>query len=104
MCPNLSNPNFKPHFLLPFVFKQMILLQIPLLISDKPKIIFREQKIDKYRLNLYWSYFSDFEEISDQNAPILFFISGVTGNISDPYVVNICFEGLKNGSMFVFVL
>ena len=97
MCPNLSNPNFKPHFLLPFAFQQMFLSQLPLLISDKPKIIFREQKVDKYGLNLYWPYFSDFEEISDPNAPILFFIPGMTGDISDAYVINICIEGLKNG-------
>jgi len=97
MCPNLSNPNFKPHFLLPFAFQQMILSEIPLLISDKPKLGFREQKINKYGLNLYWPYFSDFEEISDPNAPILFFIPGMTGEISDPYVINICIEGLKNG-------
>ena len=97
MCPNLSNPNFKPHFLLPFAFQQMILSEIPLLISDKPKLGFREQKINKYGLNLYWPYFSDFEEISDPNSPILFFIPGMTGEISDPYVINICIEGLKNG-------
>ena len=97
MCPELSSPNFKPHFLLPFAFQQMILSEIPLLISDKPKLIFREQKINKYGVNLYWPYFSDFEEISDPNAPILFFLPGMTGDITDPYVINICIEGLKNG-------
>ena len=97
MCPELSNPNFKPHFLLPFAFQQMILSEIPLLISDKPKLVFREQKVNKYGVNLYWPYFSDFEEISDPNAPILFFLPGMTGEITDPYVINICIEGLKNG-------
>ena len=43
-CPELSNPNFKPHFLLPFAFQQMILSLISLLIRNKPKLQFREQK------------------------------------------------------------
>ena len=97
MCPELSNPNFKPHFLLPFAFQQMILSEIPLLISDKPKLKFREQKINNYGLTLFWPYFSDFEEISDPSTPILFFLPGMTGEITDPYVINICIEGLKNG-------
>jgi predicted alpha/beta-fold hydrolase len=97
MCPELSKPNYKPHFLLPFAFQQMILSEIPLLVSDKPKVVFREQKINKYGLTLYWPYFSDFEEIRDPNTPILFFCPGMTGEISDPYVINICIEGLKNG-------
>ena len=75
MCPELSNPNFKPHFLLPFAFQQMILSEIPLLISDKPKLKFREQKINNYGLTLFWPYFSDFEEISDPSTPILFFFT-----------------------------
>ena len=38
MCPEISNPNYKPHFLFPFAFQQMILSTSPLLISDKPKL------------------------------------------------------------------
>ena len=29
--------------------------------------------------------------------PILFFCPGMTGEITDPYVINVCIEGLKNG-------
>ena len=97
MCPELSKPNYKPHVLLPFAFQQMILSEIPLLIADKPKVSFREQEVNKYGVKLYWPYFSDFEEISDPSTPILFFCPGMTGDITDPYVVNICIEGLKNG-------
>ena len=97
MCPELSKPNYKPHVLLPFAFQQMILSEIPLLIADKPKVAFREQQVNKYGVKLYWPYFSDFEEISDPSTPILFFCPGMTGDITDPYVVNICIEGLKNG-------
>ena len=97
MCPELSKPNYKPHVLLPFAFQQMILSEIPLLIADKPKVAFREQEVNKYGVKLYWPYFSDFEEITDPNTPILFFCPGMTGDITDPYVVNICIEGLKNG-------
>jgi predicted alpha/beta-fold hydrolase len=97
MCPELSKPNYKPHVLLPFAFQQMILSEIPLLIADKPKVAFREQEVNKYGVKLYWPYFSDFEEITDPSTPILFFCPGMTGDISDPYVVNICIEGLKNG-------
>ena len=73
MCPELSNPNYKPHFLFPFAFQQMFLSLNSLLISDKPKLKFREQKVNEYGLTLFWPYFSDFEEISDPNIPILFF-------------------------------
>jgi predicted alpha/beta-fold hydrolase len=97
MCPELSKPNYKPHVLLPFAFQQMILSEIPLLIADKPKVAFREQEVNKYGVKLYWPYFSDFEEITDPSTPILFFCPGMTGDITDPYVVNICIEGLKNG-------
>jgi predicted alpha/beta-fold hydrolase len=97
MCPELSNPNFKPHFFLPFAFQQMILSEVPLLISNKPKVSFREQKVNDYGVNLYWPYFTDIKEISDPNTPILFFCPGMTGEITDPYVINICIEGLKNG-------
>ena len=97
MCPELSNPNFKPYFFLPFAFQQMFMSLCPLLIQDKPKLKFREQKVNEYGLTLYWPYFSDFEEISDPNTPILFFLPGMTGEIIDPYVINICIEGLKNG-------
>ena len=96
-CPELSNPNFKPHFLLPFAFQQMILSLISLLIRNKPKLQFREQKINEYGLTLYWPYFSGSEEISDPKTPILFFLPGMTGEITDPYVINICIEGLENG-------
>ena len=75
----------------------MILSEIPLLIADKPKVAFREQEVNKYGVKLYWPYFSDFEEITDPSTPILFFCPGMTGDITDPYVVNICIEGLKNG-------
>ena len=65
MCPELSNPDYKPHFLLPFAFQQMILSLNALLISDKPKLKFREQKVNQYGLTLYWPSFNDFEEITD---------------------------------------
>ncbi len=97
MCPILSNPNYKPYFFLPFAFQQMFMSLSPLLIQDKPKLKFREQKINEYGLTLYWPSFSDTEEISDPNTPILFFLPGMTGEICDPYVINICVEGLKNG-------
>jgi predicted alpha/beta-fold hydrolase len=97
MCPELSNPNFKPHFLFPFAFQQMFFSLCPLLIQDKPKLKFREQKVNEYGLTLYWPYFSDFEETTDPSKPILFFLPGMTGEIIDPYVINICIEGLKNG-------
>ena len=97
MCPELSNPRFKPYFFLPFAFQQMILSEIPLLLHNKPKVEFREQKINEYGLTLYWAYFSGSEEISDPNASILFFLPGMTGDITDPYVLTICIEGLKNG-------
>lgn len=97
MCPELSNPNFKPHFLFPFAFQQMFFSLCPLLIQDKPKLKFREQKVNEYGLTLYWAYFSDFEETTDPSKPILFFLPGMTGEIIDPYVINICIEGLKNG-------
>ena len=97
MCPNLSNPNFKPYFFLPLAFQQVAMTQTSLLIQDKSKLNFRIQKINNYGLTLYWPYFSDFEEISDPNSPILFFCPGMTGDITDPYVINLCIEGLKNG-------
>ena len=97
MCPEISNPNYKPHFLFPFAFQQMILSTSPLLISDKPKLKFRTQKINDYGVTLYWPYFSDSKEISDSNFPILFIMPGMTGDKSDTYVLNICIEGLKNG-------
>jgi len=97
MCPNLSNPNFKPYFFLPLAFQQVAMTQTSLLIQDKSKLNFRIQKINNYGLTLYWPYFSDFQEISDPNAPILFFCPGMTGDITDPYVINLCIEGLKNG-------
>ena len=96
-CPNLSNPDFKPYFFLPLAFQQLAMTTTTLLIQDKSKINFREQKINKYGLTLYWPYLSDFEEITDPNVPILFFCPGMTGDISDPYVINLCIEGLKNG-------
>ena len=80
MCPNLSNPNFKPYFFLPLAFQQVAMTQTSLLIQDKSKLNFRIQKINNYGLTLYWPYFSDFEEISDPNSPILFFCPGMTGD------------------------
>ena len=96
-CPNLSNPDFKPYFFLPLAFQQLAMTLTTLLIQDKSKINFREQKINKYGLALYWPYLSDFEEITDPNVPILFFCPGMTGDTTDPYVINLCIEGLKNG-------
>ena len=48
MCPNLSNPNFKPYFFFPFAFQQLAMTLTTLLIQDKSKLNFREQKINKY--------------------------------------------------------
>ena len=52
MCPEVSNPNYKPHFLFPFAFQQMLLTSSPLLISDKTELIYRTQKNKKL-----WCYF-----------------------------------------------
>ena len=46
MCPNLSHPDFKPYFFLPFAFQQIALTLTSLLIQDKSKLNFREQKIN----------------------------------------------------------
>ena len=97
MCPEVSNPNYKPHFLFPFAFQQMLLTSSPLLISDKTELIYRTQKINNYGVTLYWPYFINRKEISDPYTPILFFMPGMTGDINDIYVKNICIEGLKNG-------
>ena len=96
-CPALSKPSFKPHFLFPFAIQQMILCASPLLISNKPKLKFREEKVNQYGVTLYWASFNDSEENIDENAPILFFMPGMTGEISDPYVITLCIEGLKQG-------
>ena len=53
MCPELSNPNYKPHFIFPFAFQQMYLSISNLLIQDKPKLKFREQNVNEYGLTLY---------------------------------------------------
>ena len=43
MCPNLSNPDFKPHFFLPLAFQQVAMTLTTLLISDKSKNTRRRQ-------------------------------------------------------------
>lgn len=97
-CPNISKPNFKPHFLFPFAFQQMLICNSQLiLLSNKQKLSFRTEKVNKYGVTLYWPYFSDSEEISTDEAPILFFCPGMTGGITDPYVLNLVVEGLKQG-------
>ena len=96
-CPNLSNPSFKPHFLFPFAIQQMVLCSISFLVSNKPKLKFHEEKVNQYGTTLYWASFRDSDENLDENTPILFFMPGMTGDITDPYVINLCVEGLKNG-------
>ena len=96
-CPTLSNPSFKPHLLFPFAIQQMILCTTPLLISNKPKLKFHEEKVNQYGLTLYWASLSDSDEILDENTPVLFFMPGMTGDITDPYVINLCLEGIKQG-------
>ena len=99
LCPDISKPNFKPHFLIPFAFQQNIICSSKYIISDKSSynLEFREDKINTYGLTLYWPYFKNSKEPENNNSPILMILPGMTGDITDPYILNISTESLKNG-------
>ncbi len=94
-CPNLLNPNYKPHFFLPFCTFQMIVCGL-----WKPKkskdLKFNVENVNKYGTKLFWASFSDMKEPLN-TQPILILFPGMTGIIDDGYVQNIIIEGLNKG-------
>ena len=99
ICPHISDPTFKPHFLFPFAFQQSVICASKYIIQKtcKKTLLFREEKINNYGLRIYWPYFSDEIEINDNETPILLILPGMTGTINDPVVRNCSIEGLKQG-------
>ena len=99
LCPDILNPNFKPHFLFPFAFQQNIICSSKYIMSDKSSIDleFREDKVNNYGLTLYWPYFKDMKEFQNQDSPILMILPGMTGDCTDPYIRNISTASLKKG-------
>ena len=97
-CPSLTNPNFKPHFLLPFAFQQSFICASKYIIQKIPdkQFLYREEKINNYGLKIFWPYLSGEKEKND-NTPILLILPGMTGTINDPVVRNCSIEGLKRG-------
>ncbi len=98
-CPHISDPTFKPHFLIPFAFQQSIVCASKYILQKtcEKTLLFREEKINNYGLRIYWPYFSDEKEINDNNTPILLILPGMTGTINDPIVRNCSIEGLRKG-------
>ena len=94
-CPELSKPCFKPYFLLPFSVQQMLIVAF-MKVKNSNKLRFTKEKVNKYGVNIYWAYLEG-EKKPSADQPVLFFMPGMTGNIEDPYVINIVMEGLKNG-------
>ena len=94
-CPNLQNPNYKPHFLLPLCSLQMIICGY-----WKPKkskdLIFAMENVNEYGTKIFWAKYSNMKEPS-QTQPILILFPGMTGVIEDGYVQNIIIEGLNKG-------
>ena len=54
-CPSLANPDFKPHFLLPFAFQQSFICASKYIIQKIPnkKLLYREEKINNYGLIIF---------------------------------------------------
>ena len=101
-CPNILNPNFKPHFFFPFAFQQSFICASKYIIqkiskTTQKEFLYREEKVNNYGCRLYWPYFSNEIEINDNKTPILFILPGMTGTINDPVVRNCSIEGLKKG-------
>ena len=98
-CPHISDPTFKPHFLIPFAFQQSIVCASKYILQKtcEKTLLFREEKINNYGLRIYWPYYSDEKEINDNNTPILLILPGMTGTINDPIVRNCSIEGLRKG-------
>jgi len=96
----LKNSNFKPHFLLPTAFSQLILF--PLISTSPEKLNLKEkEKVNDFGSSLIWGSFSKeaekcFKTEDDINMPILIVLPGITGDDSDNYINRICYEGLKN--------
>ena len=98
-CPHISDPTFKPHFLIPFAFQQSIVCASKYILQKtcEKTLLFREEKINNYGLRIYWPYYSDEKEINDNNTPILLILPGMTGTINAPIVRNCSIEGLRKG-------
>lgn len=95
-CPSIKNANFKQYFLLPFTMCQFILFQITnnkCSQSQKNKIIFQEEKIDKHGTLIVWASYE--KSLNDIN-PVLLILPGITGLYYEPYIKNVISEGLKN--------
>ena len=94
LSPDLAKPNFKPHFLFPFVCQQMLLCNY-IRPKNFEKLRFRKDSVNEFGVTLYWAFYEDKTENLDD--PILFILPGMTGHISDSYVQNLIVEGINNG-------
>ena len=95
LCPSIANPNFKPHFLLPLCYQQMISIAL-WKVPNANKIKFTKEQVNSEGVNLFYAKYEDAKPFS-RDHPILFVMPGMTGNIEDPYVINMAKQGLNNG-------
>lgn len=95
-CASIRNPSFKQYFFVPFTFAQFVLLHICTLIkkNNQNQMVFEEENVDDEGTSIFWVYNGKSKNI--HSNPVLFILPGITGRYNDPYVENICYEGLKN--------
>ena len=90
---NLESFKFKPSFFFPITPLQFINLS-----RTKKKVNHKISVQRKFIRNngvcLDWI---KYEGINNENGPILIIIPGLTGNIDDPYVINLANECMING-------
>lgn len=91
-CPSLSD-NFKPHFLLPFAFGQIFVIGQAKPNVSQLKVV--TENVNQYGAKLLHVTFEEATSIED--APVIFFMPGMTGSIRDFYVINLAVEALNNG-------
>jgi predicted alpha/beta-fold hydrolase len=91
----LLKSKFKPHFLMPNPFLQ--LLAFPFMQQPEEELIFEKENVNEYGAYIEWVDFKlQKEKLMSEKKSILLLIPGLTGGAEDPYIVNTCYEGLKS--------
>ena len=94
-CPSLTNPKYKPHFLLPICIFQMLICEYwqP---KEGKRLVYKVENVNNYGTKLIWAKLSDMKG-EFTNEPILVLFPGMTGDTKDGYLQNLAYEGLKKG-------
>lgn len=95
LCPSISSLDYKPPFFLPFAPLQFLFLKKSRVIPNY-KMKLEKEKIGDDGVSVDWVTYEDYEKKGNPKK-IFILLPGITGNITDTYVMNTVDKAILEG-------